>query len=131
MQNQQGFALATEPIELVGSDSIVPGLQSHSHTAQRRGRTALIAGAFGVSEYMFHMVKLLASSERWSKVYCLSRRPPPPTQLADLGANATKIEWIPYLDQAEFIATGLRAMATVDHHLCAYFPLLLSDHRLR
>lgn len=131
MENQQRFALATEPIELVGSDSIVPGLQSHSHTEQRRGRTALITGAFGVSEYIFHMAKLLASSERWRKVYCLSRRPPPPTIFAGLGENAAQVEWIPYLDQTESIETGLRHMATVDHYLCAHLPLLLSDHRLR
>ena len=40
-----------------------------------KGLTAIITGANGISGY--HMLKVLAQSpERWTKIYCLSRRPP-------------------------------------------------------
>ncbi|OCL02897.1 NAD dependent epimerase/dehydratase family protein-like protein [Glonium stellatum] len=39
------------------------------------GLTAIITGANGISGY--HMLRVLAQdSKRWSKIYCLSRRPP-------------------------------------------------------
>jgi NAD(P)-dependent dehydrogenase (short-subunit alcohol dehydrogenase family) len=41
-----------------------------------RDLTAIVTGANGISGY--HMVKVLAAApERWAKIYCLSRRPPP------------------------------------------------------
>lgn len=40
-----------------------------------KGLTAIITGANGISGY--HMLKVLANApERWTKIYCLSRRPP-------------------------------------------------------
>lgn len=40
-----------------------------------KGLTAIVTGANGISGY--HQVKVLAESpERWTKIYCLSRRPP-------------------------------------------------------
>ncbi|KAJ6581859.1 hypothetical protein B0H19DRAFT_928239, partial [Mycena capillaripes] len=40
-----------------------------------KGLTAVVTGSSGISGQ--HMVKALAASpERWSKIYCLSRRPP-------------------------------------------------------
>ena len=43
--------------------------------ASHEGLTAIITGANGISGY--YMLKVLAQApERWSKIYCLSRRPP-------------------------------------------------------
>ena len=41
----------------------------------QKGLTAIITGANGISGY--YMLKVLAQApERWTKIYCLSRRPP-------------------------------------------------------
>lgn len=54
----------------------------------------------------YHMVKLLAASDKWAKVYCPSRRPVPDGLFADLDANADKIEHvsIDFLDGPKIIA---------------------------
>jgi hypothetical protein len=40
-----------------------------------KGLTAIVTGANGISGY--YMIRALAENpERWSKIYCLSRRPP-------------------------------------------------------
>lgn len=57
----------------VQSKGIYHGLPVYP--SETKGLTAIVTGANGISGY--HMVKVLASSpERWSKIYCLSRRPP-------------------------------------------------------
>ena len=41
----------------------------------QRGLTAIVTGANGISGY--YMLKVLGQApERWTKIYCLSRRPP-------------------------------------------------------
>lgn len=46
-----------------------------TYPSDLKGLTAIITGANGISGY--HMLKVLAQSpERWTKIYCLSRRPP-------------------------------------------------------
>ncbi|KAI9725917.1 MAG: hypothetical protein M1828_002244 [Chrysothrix sp. TS-e1954] len=59
--------------QLVHSDGIYHGLPVFPKEV--KGLTALITGANGISGY--HMLRVLAKDpERWSKIYCLSRRPP-------------------------------------------------------
>ncbi|KAK5211282.1 hypothetical protein LTR41_002742 [Exophiala xenobiotica] len=70
-----------------------------------KGLTAIITGANGISGY--YMLKVLSQDpERWSKIYCLSRRPP---LLPDgLPANAEHIA-LDFLQDPEDIASVLRA----------------------
>ncbi|KAK5428658.1 hypothetical protein LTR34_007824 [Exophiala xenobiotica] len=70
-----------------------------------KGLTAIITGANGISGY--YMLKVLSQDpERWSKIYCLSRRPP---LLPDgLPANAEHIA-LDFLQEPEDIASVLRA----------------------
>ncbi|CAK7235566.1 hypothetical protein SBRCBS47491_009336 [Sporothrix bragantina] len=71
--------------------------------------TAIITGANGMSGY--HMVRVLAAApERWRKIYCLSRRPPPANFFEDLGEGAKLIEHIPvdFLSTPEQIAESLK-----------------------
>ncbi len=58
------------------------------------------------------MVKVLASApERWSKIYCLSRRPPPDYFYEGLGGGATRVEHVEadFLAKPEQIAENLKA----------------------
>ena len=63
----------------------------------------------GISGY--HMVKVLAAApERWSKIYCLSRRPPPDYFYDGLGEGATRVEHVEadFLAKPEQIAENLK-----------------------
>jgi hypothetical protein len=55
------------------------------------------------------MVKVLAASQRWRKIYCLSSRPPPENFFADLGDGSEKVEHaaIDFLQQPAQIAECL------------------------
>jgi hypothetical protein len=71
--------------------------------------TAIVTGANGMSGY--HMVRVLtAAPERWSKIYCLSRRPPPINFYEDLGEGATRVEHIAidFLGHESKIATQIK-----------------------
>lgn len=60
-------------IQQVQTRGIYRGLPVYA--AQQTGLTAIITGANGISGY--YMLKVLAEApERWTKIYCLSRRPP-------------------------------------------------------
>lgn len=109
MESVQTLAPAADPVQLIRSDGIFLGLPSFRPTHQSHRHTALITGATGVSGY--HMAKVLAASERWAKVYCLSRRSPLARFFADLGANADKVRHvlIDFLDKPEEIAKGLQS----------------------
>lgn len=49
------------------------------------------------------MVKVLASGpERWNKIYCLSRRPPPDYFYDGLGEGASRVEHV----EADFLTSG-------------------------
>lgn len=121
MESVQILAPAADPVQLIHSDGIFLGLPFFRTTHQSHRQTALITGATGVSGY--HMVKVLAASERWAKVYCLSRRSPPGSFLADLGANADKIKHISidFLDKPEEIAKGLESKITDVYALLCTF----------
>ena len=102
---------ATIPTQklVVRSDGIFHGLPSFPDTADCRGMTALVTGATGLSGY--NMVKVLAASpQRWSKIYCLSSRPPPQNFFQDLGEGARRVEHlaIDFLDDPSEIARRLR-----------------------
>ncbi|KAK4034827.1 isoprenoid synthase domain-containing protein [Parachaetomium inaequale] len=111
-------ARATPSHELVvHSDGIFHGLPTFPDTPECRNMTALVTGATGLSGY--HMVKVLAASpQRWSKIYCLSSRPPPPNFFEDLGDGATRVEHlaIDFLGDASKIAQRLEEKVQhVDH----------------
>lgn len=60
-------------VQQVQSKGIYHGLPVYDPSI--KGLTAIITGANGISGH--YMLKVLAQSpERWSKIYCLSRRPP-------------------------------------------------------
>lgn len=68
-----------------------------------RGLSAIVTGANGPSGH--HMVRVLAQSpRRWSKIYCLSRRPLP----GGLPSNAEHIP-LDFLSDPNTISTTLRA----------------------
>lgn len=74
------------------------------------GLTALVTGANGMSGY--HMVKVLAASpERWTRIYCLSRRPPPANFFDDLGNGASRVKHISvdFLSEPTHIANQLKS----------------------
>jgi hypothetical protein len=82
---------ATSEGAVIRSSGIFHGLPAFPHTPDCRNMTALVTGATGVSGYQ--MVKVLAGSpERWSKIYCLSSRPPPENFFSDLGEGAKRVE---------------------------------------
>lgn len=71
--------------------------------------TAIVTGANGMSGY--HMVRVLASApERWRRIYCLSRRPPPANFFEDLGDGAKLVEHISvdFLSSEEDIVRSLQ-----------------------
>ncbi len=83
----------------VQSKGIFHGLPVYPNTSEFTNLTAIVTGANGISGY--HMVKVLAASpERWSKIYCLSRRPPPDYFFDDLGEGASRVEHI----EADFLS---------------------------
>jgi hypothetical protein len=73
------------------------------------GLTAIVTGATGLSGY--HMVKMLASSPRWGKIYCLSSRSPPNNFVEDLGDDTCAVEHlkVDFLSDPWQIASSLTA----------------------
>jgi NAD(P)-dependent dehydrogenase (short-subunit alcohol dehydrogenase family) len=85
------------------------GLPTYPDTPEFTNLTAIVTGANGMSGY--HMVRVLAAApERWSKIYCLSRRPPPENFFTDLGEGAKRVEHVSvdFLSDPEEIAGRLR-----------------------
>ncbi|KAI8952902.1 hypothetical protein F4801DRAFT_599373 [Xylaria longipes] len=76
--------------QLVHTNGTLYGLPTYPDSPEYQNLTAIVTGATGVSGY--HMVKVLAASPRWSKILCLSRRPPPENFFGDLGAGAQRVE---------------------------------------
>lgn len=101
---------------LVRSEGIFHGLPTYPDSV--KDLTAIITGANGISGY--HMVKALAAApQRWKKIYCLSRRPPPDYFFSDLGKDASsRVEHVSvdFLSDPAAIAESLRAkIQHVDH----------------
>ncbi|KIX06599.1 uncharacterized protein Z518_04575 [Rhinocladiella mackenziei CBS 650.93] len=92
--------MAASAIQTVRSNGIIHGLPTYSDRPERKGLTALVTGANGISGY--HMVKVLsAAPERWSKIYCASRRPPPDYFFSELGEGASRVKHV----EADFLST--------------------------
>lgn len=121
MESGRTLVAAADSAQLIRSDGIFLGLPFYRPTQQSHKHTALITGATGVSGY--HMVKRLGASERWAKVYCLSRRSPPGRFFAGVGANVDKVKHlsIDFLDRPEEISRVLESNIThVYALLCTY-----------
>lgn len=81
-----------------------------------KGLTAIITGANGISGH--YMLRVLAQSpERWSKIYCLSRRPP--TIPNGLPKNAKHIA-IDFLADPGEIAKTLKNQGVYADHVFFY-----------
>lgn len=94
---------------VVQSNGIFHGLPTFPDAPEYQNMTALVTGATGLSGY--HMVKALAAApQRWSKIYCLSSRPPPDNFFDDLGEGAQRVEHlaINFLDDPSEIARQLQ-----------------------
>ena len=94
---------------VVQSNGIFHGLPTFPDTPECQNLTALVTGATGLSGY--HMVKALAAApQRWSKIYCLSSRPPPDNFFSDLGEGAQRVEHlaVDFLDDPSKIARLLQ-----------------------
>jgi hypothetical protein len=102
---------ATPARTVIRSSGNFHGLPTFPNTHDCRNMTALVTGATGVSG--FQMVKVLAGSpKRWSKIYCLSFRPPPDNFFADLGECASRVEHlaVDFLDDPCKIADLIDSM---------------------
>lgn len=97
--------------QLVRSDGIFHGIPVYDPPAQ--GLTAMVTGATGVSGYS--MVKVLAASSNWDKIYCLSSRPPPANFFSDLGSGANKVTHlaVDFLSDPSIIAEALSVIKSV------------------
>ncbi|CAH0004480.1 unnamed protein product [Clonostachys byssicola] len=101
---------------VVHSNGIFHGLPTYPSTEGTQNLTALVAGATGLSGY--HLVKVLAASQRWTKIYCLSSRLLPQNFFLDLGDGSGKVEHvaIDFLRQPAEIAECLSGtIKDVDH----------------
>ncbi|KAK4237799.1 hypothetical protein C8A03DRAFT_34217 [Achaetomium macrosporum] len=97
---------------------IFHSLPTFPDTPDHRNVTALVTGATGLSGY--HMVKVLsASPQRWSKIYCLSSRSPPPNFFSDLGEGASRVEHlaVDFLDKPSHIAQHLKKIEHTGDHI--------------
>ncbi|KXT03399.1 hypothetical protein AC579_3967 [Pseudocercospora musae] len=91
--------------QVIRSEGIYHGLPTYPNDADYTGLTALVTGANGISGY--HQVKVLSRApERWAKIYCLSRRPPPSYFFDGLGEGVEHVE-ADFLAKAELIAEQL------------------------
>ncbi|KAL2134071.1 hypothetical protein VTI74DRAFT_1067 [Chaetomium olivicolor] len=102
---------------VVQSRGVFHGLPTYPDAPDYQNLTALVTGATGLSGYQ--MVKVLAASpQRWSKIYCLSSRPPPENFFADLGEGASRVEHlaVDFMGVPEEIARRLQErIQHVDH----------------
>ncbi|KAL5001184.1 hypothetical protein BDV10DRAFT_192384 [Aspergillus recurvatus] len=95
--------------QIVKSHGPFQGLPTYPETPELSNLSAVVTGANGLSGY--HMARVLAAApERWSKIYCLSRRAPPSNFFTDLGDGAARVEHIPvdFLSETAEIADQLR-----------------------
>lgn len=102
-------------MQQVQSKGIYHGLPVYSDDV--KDLVALVTGANGISGY--HMVKVLAAApQRWKKIYCLSRRPPPDYFFTDLGDGASRVEHVSvdFLSDPQNIGKKLKEkIERVDH----------------
>lgn len=87
-----------------------------------KGLTAIITGANGISGF-YTMRALLDSPERWSKVYALSRRPPPEDMMNLLTKEQrSRVEHVAcdFLQPASTIAQALKAAGVTADYVFFY-----------
>lgn len=97
--------------QVVQSHGPFQGLPTYPDNEGLSNLTAIVTGANGMSGY--HMVRVLAAApERWSRIYCLSRRPPPSNFFGDLGEGARRVTHIPvdFLADTAEIADKLKSV---------------------
>lgn len=86
------------------------------------GLTAIVTGANGISG--FHTLRvLLESPERWSKVYALSRRPPPQEMLGLLSeSERSRLQHVAvdFLEDPSKIAQVLRSVGVTTDYIFFY-----------
>ncbi|OCT51767.1 NAD dependent epimerase/dehydratase family protein [Cladophialophora carrionii] len=104
--------------QTVCSQGIFHGLPTYPETADFTDLTAIVTGANGITGYS--MVKVLAAApKRWSKIYCLSRKPPPAYFYDELGegASARVVHVsVDFLSDPATIAASMKAkIPRVDH----------------
>src|SRR3954467_122418 len=99
--------------QVIHSKGIFHGLPTYKSTTPK---IAIITGANGISG--FHTLRVLASApDRWSKIYALSRRPPPPRMMELLGNGKERVEHIAcdFLEDPATIAKAMKGkIADVD-----------------
>lgn len=100
-------------LRVVRSEGIYHGLPTYTDSRASRDLTAIVTGATGVSGY--HIVKVLAASPRWRRIYALSARPPPANFFADLGVGAARVEHlaVDFLAEPGVIAGKLKMVQHV------------------
>lgn len=84
--------------------------------------TAIVTGANGISGF-YLMRALLDSPERWSKIYALSRRPPPEGMMALLSPEQrAKVQHVAcdFLTSPEEIASALKSANVQASHIFFY-----------
>lgn len=92
-------------VQQIQSQGIYRGLPVFPDTDDKKNLTAIITGANGISGQ--HMLRVLAQTpSRWSKIYCLSRRPPAIPDL--LPAQAEHIS-LDFLKSPDYIAGVLKS----------------------
>lgn len=105
--------------QIVQTKGIFHGLPILPDGQEATNLTAIVTGATGLSGY--HMVKVLAASPRWSKIYCLSCRPAPGGFFSGLGSVTSRVEHlqVDFLEEPSQIAGRLKDK--IDHvqvHCC-------------
>ncbi|KAJ6104841.1 hypothetical protein N7523_011161 [Penicillium sp. IBT 18751x] len=106
---------------LVHSDGIFHGLPTYDDNLQ--GLSAIITGANGISGH--HMMETLAKDPtRWSKVTCLSRRPPTGTHMPP---NVDHLA-VDFLQSPEEIASVLKAQHVKADYVF-FFSYVQIDHQ--
>ena len=96
------------------SNEFIYGLPSYTQHTASESLTALVTGATGVSGY--HLVKVLAASPRWGKIYCLSSRPPPENFFTDLGEGADRVEHL----RVDFLSKPSDVVKALSNITCMY-----------
>ncbi|MAD87906.1 MAG: hypothetical protein CL912_33510 [Deltaproteobacteria bacterium] len=99
--------MSKELTHTLHTTSIYHGLPVYPSTITPK--VAIITGANGISG--FHTLRVLASApERWSKIYALSRRPPPPRLMNLVGDGKERVEHVAcdFLLGPEEIAKALK-----------------------
>ena len=91
-----------------------------------KGYTAIVTGANGISG--FHTMRVLLSSpERWTKIYALSRRPPPKEMMALLPAEQrSRVQHVAvdFLDSPEKIAESMKSASLTSTDYIFFYSYL-------